>query len=494
MSKISIFMQDKSNLSDKEISIKKPKTYQKLLNQLEKKFKSMPNNYEIISIDKNNHEIKIDNEDKYNKIKDKLFIRKINSNNSKESLLKDDSNTKIKDNINLIKGLCESKLNNSKNINMNINMNIGEGEKIQELKVKIQKQYQLNKKYEQYIEKSMEIFSDIFNKINILRSLFGWKNSLKISDLMQTYPLNFDNLFNNISNVINEEFYEFKNHIMINNKVEYLIHNLNDKQSSSEDDNSISNSLDFKTKVEININQIKVKLNKLQDIENKNYKNEINLKYYTSAKGNYQIFGEAFAANNRKNIELVINGKEKPLVSKCLLKKGENNILMKIKNKLDNISYMFSGCGTLKDISELKYLDIRYVKDLSSMFWGCSSLSDIKSLENWNVSNINNFAYMFGGCSLVTDISPLQKWTVSNGVNFEGMFWGCSQLSNLRPLQNWNVINGKNFSFMFSECLLLSDISPLINWNYLNGSNILYMFWESSELSNITIFPNCKSS
>ena len=52
---------------------------------------------------------------------------------------------------------------------------------------------------------------------------------------------------------------------------------------------------------------------------------------------------------------------------------------------------MFYECEYLRDIGELKYLDVSEVKDFSDMFYKCSSITDIKALENWNVSNGINF-------------------------------------------------------------------------------------------------------
>ena len=52
---------------------------------------------------------------------------------------------------------------------------------------------------------------------------------------------------------------------------------------------------------------------------------------------------------------------------------------------------MFKYCKKLKNIDELKYLNIKYYTDFSFMFCGCKSLNNIKSLENWDVSNGTNF-------------------------------------------------------------------------------------------------------
>ena len=52
-------------------------------------------------------------------------------------------------------------------------------------------------------------------------------------------------------------------------------------------------------------------------------------------------------------------------MSKYQLKKGNNNIRILIKKKLTNLENMFYQCDTLKNISELKYLDVKEIKSFS---------------------------------------------------------------------------------------------------------------------------------
>ena len=78
MSKIDVFLLDNSNNTKEEILIMKPINYQELLIQLKANFKNIKEYFEIFILDKNNKEIKIDNEEKYKKIEDILFIREIN--------------------------------------------------------------------------------------------------------------------------------------------------------------------------------------------------------------------------------------------------------------------------------------------------------------------------------------------------------------------------------------------------------------------------------
>ena len=392
----------------------------------------------------------------------------------------------LKENEDLMNKLYEYKLRN----NMINNLNIIKDKKIIELKNIIKKQSKLLHKYEKYIEKSIHIFKNILTKLNSFKSILNLDKDKNLDDFLNIYPMNFDNLYDNISMIINEELEHISTYIINNNKFDKLmeVRNINLKYLNNINKlNHKMNKENISTNVQININQVKKKLNNNNFEE---YKDRINLIYFSKANENHEIFGEEFVLNNKGNIELIINGEPNKLVSNFILKKGENNVTMIIKNKLVNLSHMFSGCGSLKNIEDLKYLDIRKVKDFSSMFWGCLSLSDIKSLENWNVSNVKDLSFMFGGCSLLSDIKPLENWNVSNCNNFASMFWGCSSLSDVKPLKSWNVSKGKNFSSMFSECLLLSDISPLKNWRIANNSDISNMFWECLSLNDKTPLTN----
>ena len=74
-------------------------------------------------------------------------------------------------------------------------------------------------------------------------------------------------------------------------------------------------------------NEIKEKIDELEDNKKDKYKDEINLIYYTEEEeDNYNIFGEIFVKNNIDNIELNINGENIKLINEYKLKKGENNI------------------------------------------------------------------------------------------------------------------------------------------------------------------------
>ena len=86
MASIDILLLDNLNNTKEEINMIKPKTYQELLEQLNKKIKNLPKYYEIYIFGKNNEEIKINNEERYKNVEDFLFIREIDKKILDESL------------------------------------------------------------------------------------------------------------------------------------------------------------------------------------------------------------------------------------------------------------------------------------------------------------------------------------------------------------------------------------------------------------------------
>ena len=329
----------------------------------------------------------------------------------------------------------------------------------------------------EFTKKSLSLFKIILNKLNTIHSLIQSQKNNNLNNLIDEFKSDLSNPpIDEISNVIIEEL-EF---------IEKYIGN--------------------------SANSIKKEKSKI-------YKKEINLKYIPKYEGQVNIFGEEFVKNNFDNISLIINGQKSSLVSKCHLKEGENNVTLCIKNKLTNLSCMFSNCEALSNIDELQFLNTENVTDFSFMFSGLYNdynkkldfkplenldvskatklrytfslsvnLRDLKPLRNWNVSKCEDFTGLFQSCSNITDLIYIQNWNVSNATSFSQMLEGCSSLKNLNGLENWDVSNVTDFSFMFSGTKL-NDLNPLKDWNVLNG-NFASMFHNCCSLKNLNGLEN----
>ena len=521
MSNMYIFLLDSSNNTKEEINIIKPKSYQELLIYLRLNLKTISDNFEIFILDKDNKEIIINNEENYKIIEDILFIREIKKDILEQSFFEKNYN-KLSDSIQEILdekyncNICSTIIKKEKpylcykcqkifhekclkdwdekckSQNKNLecpncrnllpiefwnkkldyedkrNEDANLMDKINKLKEKEITQIELIKKYERYIDKTIEIFKIILNKINSIHTLLKLENNNKLNNFINKYPLNINNLFNidEISNIINEELDKFKIYYNNINKdlqgINLSKENKIIENNIENNENKIINNNNINEIDDIHINQLEENFNEIKINE---YENRINLKYFVNTEGYYNIFGKNFIENNKNNIDLYINRKKHILMNNVELKEGENIITIIIKNKLINLSYMFYMCDFLRDISELKYLDVSESTDFSYMFHDCLLLSDINALKKWNVLSCKSFSYMFSGCSLLSNIEALKNWKVHNCKNFSFMFFGCSTLSDIEVLSNWNVSSDSSFSDMFSECSLLSDLKPIENWN-----------------------------
>ena len=526
---IDIIIFDEDNkIIDKSL-IQKPKNYEQLLIRLKNLFPNFPKKFRIYYYSPDNNEIAVKNEEDYKTIKDILYIKKLKpiaesifttNYNKIDNSIKEIMNKKYNCLIcsQLIKREKPYLCNNCQKIyhhmclegydkeckqnNQNFHCPNCKNElAIENWRTEVdfednryndalfmdlinEQEYPLD--YSEFIKKSSNIFQRVLNKIKEIHLLINTENNEIIDKLIIDLELNFNApSLSKISYVMFQEL----------NMIEQYIKNGN------------KNGLKNKEKKD-DLKEIK------KEKKPTEYKNEINLEYYSPRCYDMApIFGKKFVKNNRNNIELMINGNKSELVSETKLM-YKTDIKMIIKNKITNLSDLFSDVNeNIKiNIEDLKYLNTKDVTDFSSMFhcilsniealedWDVSNgknfsnmfsksnLKDLKILENWNVSKGLNFSSMFEKCYL-TDLKYLKKWDVSKSENLSQMFSGCD-IYDLEPLKDWNVFNVKNFSYMFSECNSLNDISALEKWDVSNGNNFAGMFQGCSSLKTVKGLEN----
>jgi hypothetical protein len=298
--------------------------------------------------------------------------------------------------------------------NLNNNINLINEKKIKELKDNIIKQNEIIEIKNQYIAKISLLFRKFLIKINEINSLIKEKNN--INNPIKTFRIFNEYSLNKIIDLSIDD-----TSTIIFSKLKILENYIKKTKENKFSDNKINDNNLYKLKIPNQNGKNKlsneIKDSKINEINES--KKEINLIYYTQKEDIYNIFGEKFVENNKKNIELIINDENKThLIDKALLKKGENIIKLIMINKINNLSYMFYNCSTLKSVKELKYLDTRDIVNTSYMFFKCSLLKNISALKNWDMSNCHDLSNMFSFCENLIDIKPLENWNVSNSFNF----------------------------------------------------------------------------
>ena len=125
-----------------------------------------------------------------------------------------------------------------------------------------------------------------------------------------------------------------------------------------------------------------------------------------------KLFDKKFIKNNRDNCILSINNKIIDICEYYSINKElkEKNIKLSIiqKNKIINMSNMFSNCTLLSSLLDISKWNTRNVEDMSNMFFHCTSLLSLPAISKWNTSNVKDMSNIFSHCtslSLLPDIT-----------------------------------------------------------------------------------------
>ena len=141
---------------------------------------------------------------------------------------------------------------------------------------------------------------------------------------------------------------------------------------------------------------------------------------------------------------------------------------------MDNMSYMFAGCTSLKAL-DVSNFDTSSVTNMAYMFHNCSSLKAL-DLSNFDTSKTGSFGNMFNGCSSLTslDVSNFDTRAIKS---LQYMFYNCSSLTSL-DLSKFDTSTATLMVCMFDGCTALTSL--------LLGTN----FFKTSAVTNID-FSSC---
>ena len=123
-----------------------------------------------------------------------------------------------------------------------------------------------------------------------------------------------------------------------------------------------------------------------------------------------------------------------------------------------NVTYMFSGCSSLKyvptyDMTNIGNLSSSATRSVTRFFQFCSSLVYAPMLTH--TDRIERFNNMFEGC---TSLKKIPSYDTSSGTQFGQMFKDCSSIETIPFL---DTSSGINFDNMFYNCLKLKEIQGI---------------------------------
>ena len=250
----------------------------------------------------------------------------------------------------------------------------------------------------------------------------------------------------------------------------------NTKTNKKNNPKKISN--EVKEKVNTNIpNKIKLSISFIKCTYLVKENSPIQIMNYHGKNGaNMDIFDKIGIVNGDKINPLVFNLK--------FNKTGLFTIIFVVLGKLNDMSYMFTDCSSLKTI-EFISLDTSQVTKMNSMFLGCTELESL-DLSTFNTSNVTEMKFIFSLCSKLKEIKGINNFNTEKVITMEGMFGDCNELEYL-DLSNFNTSNVSNMDFMFSFCRKLKAIKGINNFNTSKVNNMLALFCECHELEYLDL-------
>ena len=155
-------------------------------------------------------------------------------------------------------------------------------------------------------------------------------------------------------------------------------------------------------------------------------------------------------------IKILNNGKKERIIFKKKFDKiGLNTIYFIIEEKLNDMSFLFNNCSSLKEINFVS-IETDNVNNMKGMFQSCSKLENL-DLTNFNTSKVTNMARMFNNCIKLKQIKGIEMFNTSQVVNMKEMFQSCNELEYL-DLSNFNVFNVIYKESIFNGCNKLKEL------------------------------------
>ena len=285
---------------------------------------------------------------------------------------------------------------------------------------------------------------------------------------------------------INLEKTQNKNGLNIGKLLAEPIINFNKKYNQNIDINNISDEIETnKNNNEIRIyydfNKEKKFLRFIVESPDGRLDEDINL---------YKIFGQNFVNNNKNICKMIINDEEYELTSILPEKfrgyKGDSfEIKLKGINDVIDLSYIFAGCESLKQLPDFDKIDTSRMERMRGLFAFCFSLSYLPDIGNWNIKNVKDISYMFCSCTSLLEIPKIGKWNTKQITNMEFLFAGCEKLIQLPDISRWITDNVKNMKGLFYECYSITSLPDISNWNTENVTNMTMMFFGDRHLTSL---------
>jgi len=144
---------------------------------------------------------------------------------------------------------------------------------------------------------------------------------------------------------------------------------------------------------------------------------------------------------------------------------------------ITKLGFLFSSDKKLKNIANIRNLNISKAEAISYVFYDCIELTQL-DLSNWDTRNVQYMIGTFDGCTKLTEIN-CSRWNTSKVYNMQLAFYNCKSLQTI-PVRDWDTRGLCYMDKAFANCESLTnlDVSK----------------WDTSKVVEMTnVFNHCSS-
>ena len=153
------------------------------------------------------------------------------------------------------------------------------------------------------------------------------------------------------------------------------------------------------------------------------------------------------------------------------------------KSNISDLSYLFYPDNKLTTVSNFDKINTEHVTKMDLTFTGCSSLTNI-DVSKTNTRSVISMASTFNGCNSLISID-VSKWDTSKVTTMDSMFQNCRSLSNL-DVSKWDTSKVTYLDSMFSGCSSLTSID-VSKWDTSKVTDMGSMFKDCSSLTTLDV-------
>ena len=150
---------------------------------------------------------------------------------------------------------------------------------------------------------------------------------------------------------------------------------------------------------------------------------------------------------------------------------------------ITELSTLFSTCKKLRNIANIRNLNISKAEGISYVFHDCPELTQL-DLSNWDTGKIQYMIATFNGCTKLTEVN-CSTWNTNKVYNMQQAFLNCNSLETI-PVRDWDTRNVMYMDKTFANCTSLTNLD-ISKWNTSKVVELTNTFYHCSSLKTLDI-------